>query len=128
MYFLVYDFSSFHHNSFRDTISWERVIKDDCVRSCLIEFQSFPLSKFYVDPIHRVLMYFLLFSACTMQVVVLPGQFFWILVFFVPWIHRREEYCLSFAQILSSRKQSRKRDGVDCTSDVIIVLEEIVRS
>ena len=50
IYFLVYDFSSFHHNSFRDTVSWECVVKDDCVRSCLIELKSFLLSKFDVDP------------------------------------------------------------------------------
>ena len=50
-------------DSLRDTISWERVAKDECVRSCLIELKSFLLSKFDVDPIHRVLMflpYFLL--------------------------------------------------------------------
>ena len=32
--FLICDFSSFHHNNFRDTISWECVEKDDFVRSC----------------------------------------------------------------------------------------------
>ena len=51
---LVFDFSSFDHNSFRDTISWECVVKDDCVRSCLIELNFFLLSKLYFDPIHRV--------------------------------------------------------------------------
>ena len=56
MYFLVFDFSSSHHDSFRDTISWECVVKNDGVRSRLIELQSFLLNKFYVDPIHRVLM------------------------------------------------------------------------
>ena len=39
IYFLVKDFSSFHHDSLRDTISWECVVKDDCVRSCLIELE-----------------------------------------------------------------------------------------
>ena len=43
MNFLEYDFSRFHHKNFRDTISWECIVKDDCVRSCLIELQSFPL-------------------------------------------------------------------------------------
>ena len=57
MYFLVYDFSSFNHNSFRDAIRWEWVVKDDFVRSCLKELKSFLLSKFHVDPIHRVLMF-----------------------------------------------------------------------
>ena len=55
IYFVVYDFSRSHHDSLRDTISWERVVKDDCVRSCLIKLQSFLLSKFDVNPIHRVL-------------------------------------------------------------------------
>ena len=76
MYFLVYDFSSFHHHSLRDTISWESVVKDDCVRSCLIELKTFLLSKFYVDQIHRVLMFLPLFSDGTMQDAVLPGQFY----------------------------------------------------
>ena len=54
-------FSSFHHNSFRDTRSWECVVKNGSVRSCLMELKSFLLSKFYVDPIHRVLMFLPLF-------------------------------------------------------------------
>ena len=41
IYFLVFDFSSFHPNNFRDTISWECFMKNDGVRSCLIELQSF---------------------------------------------------------------------------------------
>ena len=40
IYFLENDFSRFHQNNFRDTISWECVVKDDCVPSCLIELQS----------------------------------------------------------------------------------------
>ena len=52
-----FDFSRSHHDSLRDTISWERVVKDDCVRSCLIKLQSFLLSKFDVNPIHSVLMF-----------------------------------------------------------------------
>ena len=36
----------------------ECVVKDDGVRSCLIELKSFLLSKFDVDLIHSVLMYF----------------------------------------------------------------------
>ena len=37
MYFLVYDFSSFHHNNFRNTINWECIAKDVCITSCLCE-------------------------------------------------------------------------------------------
>ena len=55
IYLLVNDFSRFHHNNFRDTTSWECIVKDDCITSCLIELQSFPLSKLYIDPIHRIL-------------------------------------------------------------------------
>ena len=69
--FLVYDFSRFHH--FRDTISWECIVKDDCVRSCLIELHSFLLSKFYVDPIHCFDVSST-FSACIKQDVVQPGR------------------------------------------------------
>ena len=49
MYFFVFRFSRFHHNNFRDTVSWECVIKNDCVRSCLIELKSFMLGKLYID-------------------------------------------------------------------------------
>ena len=42
--------------AFRDTIGWECVVKDDGVRSRLIELKYFPLSKFYIDPVNRVLM------------------------------------------------------------------------
>ena len=54
--FLVYDFSSCHPNNFRKTTSWECFVKNDSVRSCLIELQSFPHSKIDVDPIYCVLM------------------------------------------------------------------------
>ena len=66
--FVGYLCCSFHHNRFRDTTSWECIAEDDCVRSCLIELQSFSLSKLYFDPIHRI-MAFSTF-ACTMQDVV----------------------------------------------------------
>ena len=33
---LVYDFSSFHPNNFRNTISWKSFLNDDCVRSSLM--------------------------------------------------------------------------------------------
>ena len=66
IYFLVYDLSSFHPDNFRDTINWECFVKNDGVRSCLIELQSFFQSKIDVDPIFRVLMFlpcFIHFSA-----------------------------------------------------------------
>ena len=44
-------FSRFHLDSLRDTIAWECIVKDDGVRSRLIELQSFSLSKLYTDRI-----------------------------------------------------------------------------
>ena len=52
-----YIISRIHHMNFRDTISWECFVKNDSVRSCLIELQSFLQSKVDVDPIHRILMF-----------------------------------------------------------------------
>ena len=51
-----------------------------------------------------------------------------IFVIFVHRIYRQKEYCLSVAQNLTSRYQSRIDDGmqIDCTSDVLNVLDEIV--
>ena len=45
-------------------------------------------------------------------------------------IHRQKEYCLSVAQILTSRCQSRIDDGmqIDGTSDRINALEEVARN
>ena len=62
----VYEFSSFHPNNFLNTISWECFIKNDGIRSCLIELQSFLLNKIDVDPIHSVLR----FHPCFMDVPV----------------------------------------------------------
>ena len=55
--FSLYDFSSFHPNNFRKTISWKCCMKNDSVRSSLIELQSFLHCKIDVDPIHCVLMF-----------------------------------------------------------------------
>ena len=102
IYFLVLDFTSFNHDSFRDTISWECVVKDDCVRSGLIELKSFLLSKFYVDPIHRVLMSLPLFLLVPCKTRCFQVNFVRISVFFVHRIHRRKKYRLSFPQIWST--------------------------
>ena len=58
MGFLVLDFFRYHHNSLRDTTSWDCIVQDDCARPCLIRLQSFPLNKNDVDPTHGVLMHF----------------------------------------------------------------------
>ena len=72
--FLVYDFSRFHHNNFRDTISWRCIVKDDCITSCLMELQSFSLSKLQIDPITQYSGVFSTSCACTMQDVVWSSQ------------------------------------------------------
>ena len=50
---------------------------------------------------------------------------FRIFVIFVSWINGQEEYCLSSAQILTSRYQSivDNRMKIECTSDVLDVME-----
>ena len=129
IYFLVYDFSRFHHNHFRDTTSWECIVKDDCITSCLIELQSFTLSKLYSDPMHRVLVSFPLLLLVPCKTWFGQVKLVRIFVFLVHGIHSRKEYCLSFpAWVLSSRYQSWICDGgyIDRTSNMINVLEEIV--
>ena len=44
------DFSNFLSNNFRNTTSWKCFLKNDCIRSSLIECQSFLKSKIHVDP------------------------------------------------------------------------------
>ena len=103
IHFLVFDVFRFHLSRLRDTISWECIVEDDCVRSCLIDLQSFSLSKFDVDPIHRVLMFLPIFLMVSCKTRCFQVNYIRIPVFFVHRIHRREEYRLSFARILSSR-------------------------
>ena len=95
-YFLVYYYSRFHHNNFRNTISWECIVKDDCVRSCLMELQSFPLSNLYIDPVHRVLVSFPRFLLVPCKTWFGQVKLVRIFVFLVHGIHSRKEYCLSF--------------------------------
>ena len=64
-FFFVFDFSSFHPKNFRNTLCWKCFLKEDCIRSCLTELQSFSLSKIDVYPIHRVLLSF----PCLLQVL-----------------------------------------------------------
>ena len=71
IYFLVNDFSGFHHNSFRDTISWECVVKDDCVRSCLIELKS-SVEQVWCQPNTQCFDVSFTLSACTKQDAVHP--------------------------------------------------------
>ena len=48
-------------------VSWKCFMKNDGVRSCLIELQSFLQSKVDVDPIHRVLIVSFMLCACIVQ-------------------------------------------------------------
>ena len=108
---LVYDFFRFHHDNFRDTISWECIVKDYCITSCLIELQSFSLSKLYIDPIHRVLVPFpLLLELCKTRL----GQvkLARIFVFLVHGIHSRvslpredAEACGSEGRVVESAEE-----------------------
>ena len=87
-------------------------MKNDSVRSCLIEIQSFLQSKIDVDPIFCVLMSF----PCIMHVLCMTRytqvNLFRILMLFVSRINGQKEYCLSVARILTSRYQSRIDDGM----------------
>ena len=58
IYYLAYDFFKIHHNFFRDTISWECIVKDDCVTSCFIR-----IFVFLVHGIHGCKEYRLSFLA-----------------------------------------------------------------
>ena len=120
-------FSSFHSNNFRNTISWKCFLKDECIRSSLIEFQSFFNRKIDVDPIYLVLMSL----PCIVQVLCTTRctqvDHIRILVTFVHRINRQVEYCLSLARTLTSRYLSRVDDRrkIERTSNMVHVLEEV---
>ena len=99
MYFFVYDLCSFHPNNFRDTTSWEYIVKNDGVRSRLIELQSFLLSKFDIDPKQSVLTFLACFMHVPYKTRCSQVDRLRILVFLIHRIHRQKEDCLSFAQI-----------------------------
>ena len=130
MYFSVYDFSSFHPNNFWNTIRWKCFLKDDSIRSSLIEFQSFFSSKIDVDPIYCVLMTL----PCVVQVLCMTWYIqinhLRIFVTFVHRITRQEEHCLSLARILTSRYYSRVDDRmkIERTSNMVNMLEEVARN
>ena len=76
-------------------------------RSCLIELQTFPLSKLYIDPVHRVLMSSPLFLLIPCKTWFGQVQLLRIFVILMHGIHGCEEYRLSVpARILSSRYKS----------------------
>ena len=92
--------------------SWECFVKNDSVRSCLIELQSFLQSKIDVDPIYRVLMFLPCFVHVLCKTRCFQVDLLRISVFLIQRIHRQKEYCLSVAQNLTSMYQSRIEDGM----------------
>ena len=126
VWFLILDFSSLQSDNFWNTISWKCSLKDDCIRSSLIECQSFLNRKFNINPKYRVLM----FLPCTMQVLCttwyIEVNLCRILMPFVSGINRQKEYCLSLAWILTSRYQSIVDDRmkIKSTSNMVNMLEE----
>ena len=112
VYFLENDFFSFHPNNFRNAISWKCFVKNDGVRSSLIELQSFPQSKIDVDPIYCVLMSLPCFMHVLCKTRLIQVDRIRILIILVHRINKQKEYCLFVAQILSSRYQSWIDDGM----------------
>ena len=87
---------SLQSNNSWNTTSWKYFLKDDCIRSSLIECQSFPSRKINIDPTYRVLMSLHLRCAGIVHDVVQSQvNLFRILVTFVPRINRQKEYFLS---------------------------------
>ena len=100
----------FHPNNFRNTISWKWFMKNDSIRSGLIELQSFLQSKIDVDPIHCVLMSLPCFMHVLCMTRYTQADRIRILVILVHGIQKQKEHCLSVVQILTSRYQSRIDD------------------
>ena len=103
-------------------------MKNDRVRSSLIELQSFPQSKIDVDPTHCILMSLPYFMHVLCMTWCIQVDRIKILMIFVHGIHRQK--CLSVVQMLTSKYQSRNDNGmqIDCTSDMVNVLEEVARN
>ena len=90
-----------------NTMGWKCSLKSNCVRSCLMEPQSFfDDSKINIDPKYCIFMSL----TCILQVSCMTRHriinIFWILMIFIPRVNRHEEHRLSFAQNLTSRYQS----------------------
>ena len=106
-------------------MDWECSLKNNCIRSCLIECQSFFDRKINIDPRYRVLMSL----PCTVHVSretwYREVNIFRVFVTFISWINRQEEHCLSSAQILTSKYQSIVDNGIkiECASYVVNVRE-----
>ena len=121
----IQNFSSLHSHNFWNTISWKCSLKDNCIRSCLIECHPLFDRKINIDPEYCVLM----FLPCAVHVSrstwYREVNMFRIFMIFVSWINRQEEHCLSSAQILTSKYQSivDNRVKIERTSNVVDVME-----
>ena len=69
--------------------------KNDCVRSSLIELQSFLQSKIDIDPIHCVLMSLPCFMHVLCMTWFIQVDCIKILMILVNGIHKQKDYCLS---------------------------------
>ena len=121
----IQNFSSLQSHNFWNTISWKCSLKDNCIRSCLIECQSLFNRKVNIKPKYRVLVPL----PCTVHVFrstwYREVNIFRIFMICVSWINGQEEYCLSSSQILTSRYQSivDNRTKIECASNVVDVME-----
>ena len=91
----MYAFSSLQSDKFWNTISWKCSLKDNCIRSSLIECQSFLNCEININPIYSVLM----FLPCAMQVLCMTWyiQVNLFRTLFISGIIRQKEYRLSLA-------------------------------
>ena len=98
--------SIFQSFSSHNAICWKCRLKNNCVRSCLIELQSFfDDSKINIDPKYRILMPFpgvLQVSCMTRYRVV---NILWIFAISAARTNRQEEHRLPSAQFLTTKYQ-----------------------
>ena len=106
-------------------MGWKCSLKNKCIRSCLMECESFFDSKININPEYRVLVPL----PCTMHVSrstwYREVNMFRIFMVFVSWINKQEEHCLSSAQILTSKYQSivDNRVKIECAPNKVNVRE-----
>ena len=117
--------SSFQSFNFQNTMGWKCSSKNDCIRSCLIECQSFFDRKINIDPKYRVLMPFPCAAQVSRETRYREVNIFKVSVTFISWINKQEEHRLSSAQIFTSKYQSivDNRMKIECSSNMVNVRE-----
>ena len=73
-FLLVFDFSSFHPNNFRGEISWECFVKNDSVRSCVIETSILSVDQVVFRPNTPYFDVSSMLCACIVHDAVLPSR------------------------------------------------------